>query len=91
MTIVLIAALVSVVMGFVFALVESALGRVTRHRVVALADEVTPAVGSEVLGVRRIGDGEAPARCAEIGTHVEAAVAPDARAGVGVQPHGHGP
>ena len=39
MTIVLIAALVSVVMGFVFALVETALGRVTRHRVVALAEE----------------------------------------------------
>ena len=57
MTIVLIAALVSVVMGFVFALVESALGRVTRHRVVALAEEGH--AGASALG--RIVDNHATA------------------------------
>jgi len=56
-TIVLIAALVSVVMGFVFALVESALGRVTRHRVVALAEEGH--AGASALG--RIVDNHATA------------------------------
>lgn len=39
MTIMLVAAFVSVVLGFVFALVESAVSRVTRHRVASLTEE----------------------------------------------------
>ena len=48
MTIVVVAALVSVVSGFGFALVESAVGRMTRHRVVALTEEGHP--GAPALG-----------------------------------------
>ena len=51
MTIVLIAALVSVVLGFGFALVESAVSRMTRLRVASLAEEGhagAPALGAVV-------------------------------------------
>ena len=51
MTIVLIAALVSVVLGFGFALVESAVSRMTRLRVASLAEDghaAAPALGAVV-------------------------------------------